>query len=167
MTSSLSRWAAPRHCLLSHPDHVRHVMQGNYKDYQKGYSFRKTKTFIGNGLLTSEGDFWLRQRRIGSPFFHRQRIAGFARMFTDSTEAMLERWEPYVGGPDVNVAADMFRLTLTIVAKASSAPTSAPKQRPSPVHSPWRWITRMSGFRRSSPCRSRYPRCQMCAFSGR
>ncbi|MBA2269067.1 MAG: cytochrome P450 [Chthoniobacterales bacterium] len=65
-----------RYCLLSHPDHVRHVLQDNNRNYVKGYG--KVRVLLGNGLVLSEGSFWWRQRRLMQPVFHRQRLAGFA-----------------------------------------------------------------------------------------
>ncbi len=105
--------------LVTHPDHVQWVLQQNNKNYRKGWSFRKAKSFIGEGLLTSEGEFWLRQRRLAQPAFHRQRIAEFATLMTDTIARMLEDWDERCRlGRPVNVADEMMKLTLTIVAKA-------------------------------------------------
>ena len=50
----------------------------NARNYRKSPLYNKLRTVLGNGLLTSEGDFWLRHRRIAQPAFHRQRIAALA-----------------------------------------------------------------------------------------
>src|SRR5688500_16308678 len=64
--------------LLNHPDHYRHVLLDAPKNYRKQTrGYQHLRTVVGNGLLTSEGEFWLRQRRIASPAFHRNRIATF------------------------------------------------------------------------------------------
>lgn len=100
---------------VSAPEHIRHVLQGNNKNYHKGIEFRFLKYTLGEGLLTSEGDFWLRQRRLAQPAFHRNRIASFAEVITASTTEMLEEWKQKRKAVDVHV--EMMRLTLDIVGK--------------------------------------------------
>lgn len=105
--------------MLIDPQHVEYVLQTNSRNYCKGKNFKEIKAATGNGLFVSEGDVWLRQRRLTQPAFHRQRIASFARIVTDSTEAMLARWQPLAErGQAVEVDAEMLRLTLGIVGKA-------------------------------------------------
>jgi len=103
---------------LRNPDAVKHVLVDNNHNYDKqtrGYDV--LRAFLGNGLLTSEGDFWRRQRRIAQPAFHRKRIAGFSRTIVDDTLAMLERWDHTAGlGHTVDIAHEMMTLTLNIVA---------------------------------------------------
>ena len=82
-----------RSLLIAHPDHIKHVLQDNNHNYEKGLVIAKLKVLIGDGLFTSEGDFWRRQRRLAQPAFHRQRLAGFVATMTDATRAMLDRWE--------------------------------------------------------------------------
>ena len=64
--------------LITNPRDVRHVLQDNARNYHKSPLYDKLRMFLGNGLLTSEDDFWLRQRRIAQPAFHRQRMAALA-----------------------------------------------------------------------------------------
>ena len=105
--------------ILTDAQHVEYVLQTNSRNYRKGRSFQEIKRSTGNGLFVSEGDVWLRQRRLAQPAFHRQRIASFAKIMTDSTEAMLERWQLFAErGEAVKVDAEMLRLTLGIVGKA-------------------------------------------------
>jgi cytochrome P450 len=69
--------------LISAPDDVRRVLQDQHRTYSKRTrGIEKLRIFLGNGLLTSEGDFWLRQRRIAQPAFHRDRIASFGGAMT-------------------------------------------------------------------------------------
>ena len=101
--------------ILAAPEHIRHVFQDNYRNYSKQTpGFRVLRTFLANGLLTNEGDDWLRQRRIAQPAFHRDRIAGFARTMTDAAGALSDRWEAQ-GDENVDITAEMMRLTLRIV----------------------------------------------------
>src|SRR5207247_6517879 len=77
------------------------------------------KSLLGEGLLTSEGSFWLRQRRLAQPAFHRQRVAALAPIMTGATATMLERWQAFKqNGQSVDVSVEMTNLTFQIVAKA-------------------------------------------------
>ena len=108
-----------RSLFLAHPEHIKHVLQDNARNYVKGIVIAKMKVVIGEGLFTSEGDFWRRQRRLSQPAFHRDRLAGFATAMTETTAAMLDRWAPRArSGAPFDVAADMSALTLGIVGRA-------------------------------------------------
>jgi len=104
---------------IAHPDDVKHVLQENNRNYWKGKLVGKVKVLIGEGLFTSEADFWRRQRRLAQPAFHRQRIENLATVMTDATAAMLDRWQPAArGGEPLDVMAQMSALTLSIVGRA-------------------------------------------------
>src|SRR5919205_2134846 len=64
--------------LLSHPDAAQYVLRDNAANYRKGVLFKPIAALQGQGLLTSEGDLWLRQRRLVQPAFHRRQLATFA-----------------------------------------------------------------------------------------
>lgn len=103
-----------RMMLVLHPDGVRHVLQSNAKSYSKQTrGFDKMRLFLGNGLVTSEGDFWKRQRRIAAPAFHKQRIEGFAGTMTRATGDMLARWSARSGGA-LDVDRELMALTMRI-----------------------------------------------------
>jgi cytochrome P450 len=111
------RFGTMRFYFISHPEGVRQVLQSNQKNYSRqtpGYA--ALRIALGNGLVTSDGDFWLRQRRIAQPSFHRQRVAGFAQVMVDAAEETFARWQAELKpGQQVDVAAEMMRLTLKIV----------------------------------------------------
>jgi cytochrome P450 len=105
--------------LLNHPEHVQRVLHDNHANYRKSYFYQRLKPLVGDGLLTSEGAAWKRQRRLAQPAFHRERLASFAGVMAHHTRALLDRWErDAASGVPVNVAADMTRLALTVVGHA-------------------------------------------------
>jgi cytochrome P450 len=105
--------------LVSRPDGVRHVLQDNYRNYPRSWLYRRTLPVIGQGLVSTEGDVWRRQRRMVQPAFAHQRVAALAAPMTDLAARMLDRWEAaYAGtGKTFDVAAEMVDLTLDIVGR--------------------------------------------------
>ena len=108
---------AHRHVfLLAHPDHIKYVFQDNNRNYNKQTrGFEALRTLLADGLLTSEGAHWLRQRRIAQSAFHRARIAAFGTTMTRATEEMLDRWRARTGTTPLDIQSEMMRLTLRIV----------------------------------------------------
>ena len=99
---------------VNHPDAIESVLVSNSRDFVKGRGLQANRRLFGNGLLTSEGDFWLRQRRLCQPSFHRERVESYARFMVSCTERMLEGWQE---GQTRDFGADMRQLTLGIVTK--------------------------------------------------
>jgi cytochrome P450 len=100
--------------LLKNPDNIRDVLVTHNKNFMKGEGLQRAKRLLGEGLLTSEGDFHLRQRRLAQPAFHRQRIAGYAATMVEYAARMRDRWQ---AGAERDVAREMMRLTLAITGK--------------------------------------------------
>ena len=100
--------------LVSAPSGVNQVLAENNKNYGKQTrGFKNLRRVLGNGLLTSEGEFWKRQRRIAQPAFHRQRIAGFGAAMVRAAEACAARLAATTAPFDMS--AEMMRVTLEIV----------------------------------------------------
>jgi cytochrome P450 len=100
-------------CLLTNPDHISEVLKDRIL-FVKARDTRGLRVILGEGLLTSEGDFWQQQRRLSQPVFHQQRIECYGAMMVDYTEQMLRRWRE---GEVRDVHEEMMRLTLNIVMK--------------------------------------------------
>jgi cytochrome P450 len=100
--------------LINHPDHIEDVLVNHPRKFIKGRVLKANKRVFGSGLLTSEGDFWLRQRRLAQPAFHRARIAGYASTMVEYTERLLHGWQD---GEERDLHKEMMRLTLQIVGK--------------------------------------------------
>src|SRR5277367_4459926 len=100
--------------LLNHPDDIENVLVNHPRKFIKGRVLQANKRVFGRGLLTSEGDFWLRQRRLAQPAFHRARIAGYASTMVEYAERLLGEWQD---GEERDIHKEMMRLTLQIVGK--------------------------------------------------
>src|SRR5687767_15203805 len=110
----VARWAFGSQAvyLVSHPDMIEDVLVTSAKKFMKGIALQRAKRLLGEGLLTSEGQMHLRQRRTIQPLFHKQQVQGFA-------EAMVRhavRWRDSVqDGATLDVTDQMGGLTLAIV----------------------------------------------------
>jgi cytochrome P450 len=100
--------------LVRHPDLIREVLVTNQHDYAKGAGLQWAKRFLGEGLLTSEGDLHTRQRRLSQPAFHRQRIGSYAAVMADYAGRSGERLRE---GVPFDMHAEMMALTLAVAAK--------------------------------------------------
>jgi cytochrome P450 len=102
--------------LITNPADVRHVLQDNARNYHKSPLYDHLRIVLGNGLLTSEDEFWLRQRRIAQPAFHRQRVAALASLMAGAARDAAAQWEAIASsGRPVDVDEEMMRLTRTVV----------------------------------------------------
>jgi len=99
---------------LNHPDYIKDVLVTNHQNFMKGLALQRAKRLLGQGLLTSEGEFHRRQRRLAQPAFHRARIASYATVMTDYASQTRERWQD---GETLDISGEMMRLTLAIVGK--------------------------------------------------
>ncbi len=108
-------WGGPQPMyLLNHPDYVRDMLVTRNTSFMKGRGLQRAKRLLGEGLLTSEGEFWRRQRRLAQPAFHRQRINAYASTMVEYASKTSARWRD---GETFDVASEMMRLTLAVVGK--------------------------------------------------
>lgn len=103
--------------LVTHPTGVEHVLKTRGRNYRKPDRFNApVRMLAGNGILASEGDTWLQNRRLMQPAFHRQRLAGLVSQMADAAELAAERWERLADeGAEVEIGEEMLRITLRIV----------------------------------------------------
>ncbi len=106
--------ASERLCLLVHPQQVKDVLVTHQKVFHKGRALELARRLLGEGLLTSEEQVHLRQRRLMQPAFHRDRIASYATVMSESADRLQASWRD---GDTFDVSRDMMRLTLGIVGR--------------------------------------------------
>ncbi|GEM46634.1 cytochrome P450 [Deinococcus cellulosilyticus NBRC 106333 = KACC 11606] len=99
--------------IITHPQHVEEVLQNTGRTFQKGYQRHPImRMVLGNGLVASEGEFWLRQRRLAQPLFHRQHIHRYAQTMVDFTTRTLKTWPDH---GEVPLTETLHNLTMEII----------------------------------------------------
>ncbi len=104
--------------IASHPEHARHILQTASANYTKGRVYDPGRRWmIGDGLIASTGDFWLRQRRMMQPHFHRQQLAGLTTLMTDAIGEALASWEPREEGATLHLDKATARLSIKVITR--------------------------------------------------
>lgn len=101
--------------LFNHPDHAKHVLADNNANYHKGIGLVHARRALGDGLLTSEGELWRKQRTVIQPAFQSKRIAAQAGVIASEAMKLVARLKAYTGGSPVNVMTEMTALTLGVL----------------------------------------------------
>jgi cytochrome P450 len=109
-----TRMGPYRIVLVYHPDAIEELLVARHRDFIKSPGVRLLRPLLGDGLLLSENETWLRQRRLIQPAFHRQRVAGYGDVMTTLAERYVSGWK---AGDTLDVHAEMMALTQAIVAK--------------------------------------------------
>jgi cytochrome P450 len=99
---------------INHPDFIREILVNHPQEMIKERTQRRMKILLGEGLITSEGAFHMRQRRIAAPAFHRQRIAAYADVMTQRAALRRASWH---AGQTIDIGAEMMQLALEVVAR--------------------------------------------------
>jgi cytochrome P450 len=100
--------------VVFHPDLIEEILVAKNHQFIKHFAMRLNPLVLGNGLLSSEGDFWLRQRRLVQPAFNRSRIAAYGPPMVAAAERLIAAWRP---GERRDILVEMMRVTLEIAAK--------------------------------------------------
>jgi cytochrome P450 len=104
---------------LANPAHIQYVLQTNFSNYRRGRDYHILKSSLGEGLLTSEGALWQRQRKMTQPALHSNRVAGFMQIMESHAQAMMERWEQQAERHQAfDIVPDLMHLTLNIASQA-------------------------------------------------
>jgi len=105
--------------VINHPEDIKRVLLSNHRNYTKGEGMDRVKILLGNGIMTSEGDFWRRQRRMMQPSFHRRVIDQFGGLIREVNDKFAARWaDKAARGDTINLTDDVSELTLEIVLRS-------------------------------------------------
>ena len=104
---------------LNTPAYIDHVLLKNWQNYPKGQAIKRIALLLGNGLMVSKGDLWMRQRRMLQPAFNRAALGNLTGVITDANSGLLEKWKrAAVAEESVNVTRDISLMILDIVLKS-------------------------------------------------
>lgn len=101
--------------LVNDADLAHAIIVEQHQNFIKSKNYQELARILGQGLVTSDGELWRRQRKLAQPAFHRARIAGFAQMMVKDTEAMLLRWQDFTPEKIIDLSHEMNALTFEIV----------------------------------------------------
>ena len=111
------RFGPFRYVVVHREEDIRRVLITNRDNYPKSVNYRGLKLVLGEGLVTSEGETWKRQRKLAQPAFHHQSLVSFVDEMARCTAEMLERWDARPDGEPFDAHEEMMRLTFRIVGR--------------------------------------------------
>jgi cytochrome P450 len=99
---------------------IQHVLQKNHRNYKKSpIHFEKLGHFLGNGLLTSDGEYWLRQRRLIQPGFHRDRLAGLTGIMNGVLDDFIASFDRRIAQRQpIDISENMLEVAFRIIARS-------------------------------------------------
>jgi cytochrome P450 len=105
--------------VLNNPRHAQHVLRDHAQNYRKGGPLWDViRKILGNGLVVSEGEFWLRQRRMMQPHFHRQRLAALTDLMVEAIDESLDAWESAAAtGEPMKLLTGLNQLTMRVIVR--------------------------------------------------
>jgi cytochrome P450 len=109
------RIGSRRTYLFNEPDHIQEILVSHARSWIKGPLIQRSKEIFGDGLVTSDGEHHLRQRRLIQPLFQKERLVNYAPAMVDCAEACHKRWSD---GQTLDLHEEMIHLTLAIVGRA-------------------------------------------------
>lgn len=105
--------------VVSSPEYMKQILQTKHFSFQKSRHYKVMKLMLGNGLVSSEGDFWKKQRRLSQPAFYKSSLEAFVQTFAEEADKLAKRWEEDYAGSSapVEIMNEMSGLALQIVGR--------------------------------------------------
>lgn len=107
-----------KYFILQHPDYIKHVLLQNHKAYCKPGATKLLKLFLGDGLSTSNGELWVRQRRIMQPAFHKARLSRLLDVINEETTLFISKLNNFSPASTININQEFLQLTISIISRA-------------------------------------------------
>lgn len=116
-TVAVVKFAGIKYYVFQHPDYIKYVMLDNQKHYIKPGATKLLSHFLGEGLSTSNGELWLKHRRLMQPAFHRQSLSNLVNIVHEETSEFIIRLEQISKRGIVNITHEMLQLTIAIISR--------------------------------------------------
>jgi cytochrome P450 len=110
--------AGKKYFILQHPDYIKYVLLENHKGYSKPGATKLLRLFLGEGLSTSNGELWLKQRRIMQPAFHKKRLSQILNIINEETTIFINNLNRLPAGTRLNISHEFLQLTISIISRA-------------------------------------------------
>ncbi len=105
--------------MVNHPDHIKHVLQDNFRNYRKSDFYEAVRPLLGDGIIMSDGEEWLSQRRTMVPAFQGVHLTRIGKAMTDAIADMLDRWQgDQLSGRPFDITAEMMKVTLDALVRS-------------------------------------------------
>ena len=112
------RFGGRKYYVLQHPDYVRHVWLENHKQYRKPGATKLLRMFLGEGLSTSNGELWLRQRRLMQPAFHSKKLQYFTDIINEELTVFINRLNEIQDNTNIDITHEFLKLTIRIISRS-------------------------------------------------
>lgn len=103
--------------VTSNPDFIKHILQSNHKNYVKSMAYNKMKMGLGEGLVTSSGSYWRKQRRLSQPAFYKKNLENLFQDMGRTTIEFLTELEKR-RGTEVDISKAMTEITAMLVLRS-------------------------------------------------
>ena len=114
---AIVRFAGKKYYILQHPDYVKHVWLANHKLYRKPGATKLLSIFLGEGLSTSNGELWLRQRRLMQPAFYSERMQYFTKVIDEEVIVFINKLNKIPANTAIEVSREFLQLTIRIISR--------------------------------------------------
>jgi cytochrome P450 len=114
----VANFGGKKYFILQHPEYIKHVLVDNYKGYYKPGATKLLRLFLGEGLITTNGGLWLKQRRLLQPAFHKQKLVNMLDIINDETTLLIKKLDAFPKNTPINISNEFLKLDISIISKA-------------------------------------------------
>lgn len=113
-----TNFTGKKYFVLQHPKYIKHVLLDNHKGYSKTGATKILRLFLGEGLVTTNGELWLKKRRLIQPAFHKQRLSRILDIINEETDTFISKLNALPSGTRLDFSREMLHLNGLIVSRA-------------------------------------------------